>query len=61
MENLKMILQRAGTFLAAIFLALTTLSVGNNLIIKKVYNRAKTVKKEFNKIWKKSSQPGKKY
>ena len=35
MENLKMILQRAGTFLAAIFLALTTLSVGNNLIIKK--------------------------
>ena len=35
MDNLKMILQRAGTFLTAIFLALTTLSVGNNLIIKK--------------------------
>ena len=35
MEKLKLILQRAGTFLAAIFLALTTLSVGNNLIIKK--------------------------
>ena len=35
MEKLKLILQRAGTFLTAIFLALTTLSVGNNLIIKK--------------------------
>ena len=35
METLKLVLKRAGTFLTAIFLAFTTLSVGNNLIIKK--------------------------
>ena len=32
-----------------------------NLIIKKVYNRAKTVKKELMEIWIKNSQPKKKY
>ncbi|MBR3095536.1 MAG: metallophosphoesterase [Clostridia bacterium] len=35
MDTLKALLKKAGPFLTAIFLALTTLSVGNNLFIKK--------------------------
>ena len=35
METLKDLLKKAGPFLMAIWLALTTLSVGNNLIVKK--------------------------